>query len=57
MDITSMMGMMNRSGQPPLTTDLRADAQRVGAESVTTPAGTFDCERYKAKDGSWEAWL
>jgi len=57
MDMTGMMSMMHRSGQPPLTTDSRTQAQRVGAESVTTPAGTFDCEHYKARDGSWDAWL
>ena len=51
--------MMNMGGgqQQPTPTDVRAVAEKVGNESVTTPAGTFNCEHYRAKDGSWEAWL
>ena len=26
-------------------------------KSITTPAGTFDCEHYQAKDGSWDVWI
>jgi hypothetical protein len=54
MDMTSMI-----AAQPaqPTNTDARDSAEHVGSESVTTPAGTFACEHYKAKDGSWETWL
>ncbi len=37
--------------------DIRPDAERVGAEDVTTPAGTFACTRYRLKDGRGEIWL
>lgn len=33
------------------------DASRVGNESVTTAAGTFDCEHWKANDGSYDTWI
>jgi hypothetical protein len=50
--------MMERAGtastQP---ADIRAQSEDVGAESVTTPAGTFACEHYRAKDGSGDAWV
>jgi hypothetical protein len=51
-----MQGMMGNMQQN-TSTDLRDTAERVGAESVTTPAGTFDTEHYRAKDGSWDAWI
>jgi hypothetical protein len=38
-------------------TDIRGDADDLGSESVTTPAGTFSAEHYKMKDGSGEAWI
>ncbi|MGH8100926.1 MAG: hypothetical protein ACREIW_06490, partial [Chthoniobacterales bacterium] len=37
--------------------DVRNSAEKVGTESVTTPAGTFNCDHYKAKDGAWDAWI
>lgn len=37
--------------------DFRSTAVRVGIESVTVPAGTFQCEHWRAKDGSGDAWL
>ena len=42
-------------GAPP-GADVR-EGQLVGTESVTTPAGTFNCEHYRANNGSWEAWI
>jgi len=38
-------------------TDIRNDAEKVGTEDVTTPAGTFSCDHYRDKNGKWEAWL
>lgn len=29
----------------------------VGVESITVPGGTFQCEHWRAKDGSGEGWL
>ena len=51
-----MQGMMG-GAQQPAATDIRETAERVGAETVTTPAGQFNTEHYRAKDGSWEAWI
>ena len=51
-----MQGMMGGTQQP-AATDIRETAEHVGAETVTTPAGTFNTEHYRAKDGSWEAWI
>ena len=51
-----VQGMMGGAPQP-AATDVREQADRVGAETVTTPAGQFNCEHYRAKDGSWEAWI
>jgi hypothetical protein len=49
-------GMMQ--GMPQSTpTDVRDSAEKVGTESVTTPAGTFDCDHYRGKDGTWDAWI
>jgi hypothetical protein len=51
------MGGMMGGAQQPSATDVRETAERVGAETVTTPAGTFNTEHYRAKDGSWDAWI
>ena len=48
---------MMRMGQPIQYSDARKNADDLGAESVTTPAGTFSCEHYRAKNGSEEAWV
>jgi hypothetical protein len=36
---------------------VRKGAERVGAEDVTTPAGTFSCEHYRTKDGATDVWV
>lgn len=48
--------MMQRSNQPQ-PADIRQMADDVGSESVTTPAGTFQCEHYRMKDGSNDVWI
>src|SRR6266849_1046928 len=49
--------MINRGGrsvkQP---ADVRDRAERVGSETITTPAGTFTCEHWRMKDGSADVW-
>jgi len=40
----------------PQAADVRSEAQDLGSESITVPAGTFHCEHYKMKDGG-EAWV
>lgn len=37
--------------------DPRSNGVRVGSESVTVPAGTFQCEHWRAKDGTGDVWL
>lgn len=51
------MGRGNAVAQPDPDSDYRKNAERVGTETITTPAGTFDCEHWRAKDGSGDAWL
>jgi hypothetical protein len=53
MPMQGMMGNMQRN----TSTDIRDTAEKVGTESVTTPAGTFNADHYRAKDGSWDAWV
>ena len=54
MEMSSQMLQMHHENQP---ADIRKDAEDVGAESVTTPAGTFACEHYRLKDGSGDSWV
>src|SRR5207245_5147976 len=52
------MQMVNRGGQPSeQSADARDRAERVGNESVTTPAGIFTCEHWRLKDGSGDVWI
>jgi len=56
MDMSSMMSMKAMQS-PKEKADFRANAQNMGTESVTTPAGTFPCEHWRnAKDGT-DVWL
>jgi hypothetical protein len=43
--------------QKPQKADFTQDAELVGTESVTVPAGTFTCQHYKMKDNSGEVWF
>ena len=52
MDLNTMMG-----GNKTHSADFRDKAEQVGAESVTVPAGTFDCTHYRMKDGSGDVWV
>lgn len=56
MDMSAMMsmkGMQSAKG----TADFRADAENLGTESITTPAGTFECQHWRSKKDSTEVWL
>ena len=48
------MQMMQRNSTH--TADIRSDAQDVGSESITVPAGTFASEHYKTKDDG-DVWV
>jgi hypothetical protein len=52
-----MPDMMGGEQSKPVTIDIRKDANDLGSDSVTTPAGTFTCEHFKKKDGSAEYWV
>jgi hypothetical protein len=49
--------MMQHSQTQEQHADIREQAERLGTESVTTPAGTFTCEHYRLKDGSADVWV
>src|SRR5712692_3353830 len=49
--------MMARGRGADQPADYREQAERVGSEPVTTPAGTFTCEHWRMKDGSGEVWF
>ncbi len=51
-----MMGMMGQQ-QKPQKSDFREEAERVGIETITTPAGTFECEHWRSKDKSSDFWV
>lgn len=37
--------------------DIRGEADKVGSESVTTPAGDFTTDHYRLKNGSGDFWV
>lgn len=37
--------------------DIRSEADKVGSESVTTPAGDFTTDHYRMKNGSGDFWV
>jgi hypothetical protein len=37
--------------------DVRDQGKPMGTESLTTPAGTFNCQHYQANNGSWDVWV
>lgn len=58
MDVTQMMNAHGgNSASANQSIDIRSQAEDVGSESITTPAGTFACEHYRAKDGSGDTWV
>jgi hypothetical protein len=57
MEMPMNMMMMQGGGQQRASADIRSEADLVGKETITTPAGTFPCDHYRAKDKSWDAWV
>lgn len=47
---------MQMSSMHKITPDVRGKGTNVGAESVTTPAGTFACEHWRSEDGN-DVWV
>lgn len=56
MDMSSMMKMHPMQSQESKA-DFRANAENLGTETVTTPAGTFSCEHWRSKKDGSEYWI
>jgi hypothetical protein len=51
--VRMMMGQVQETQKA----DIRDDAERVGTESITVPAGTFTCEHWRSKSGAGDFWV
>jgi hypothetical protein len=47
-------GMMRQQGDRAL--DIRSTSKHIGVETITTPAGTFECEHLQTQEGS-DIWI
>jgi hypothetical protein len=56
MDVSSMMAMHGMQSAKSKA-DIRADAEDLGTEDVTTPAGTFSCQHWRSRKDGTEVWL
>ncbi|MGD0543209.1 MAG: hypothetical protein ABSB65_02260 [Candidatus Acidiferrales bacterium] len=54
MEMPTQMMHQDRTTQP---ADIRSDAEDLGSETVTVPAGTFTCEHYRTKKTGGEVWV
>jgi hypothetical protein len=54
MDVSSMPHAMQSQESK---ADVRANAQDLGSESVTTPAGTFSCEHWRNTKDAEDYWI
>jgi hypothetical protein len=55
MEMPMQMTRMGQQNRQPV--DIRSEAEDLGTESVTTPAGTFTAHHYRMKDGSGDSWI
>jgi hypothetical protein len=55
-DMSSMMSMKGMQDQKSKA-DFRANAQDMGTESVTTPAGTFSCQHWRSTKDGTDVWI
>ena len=56
MDMSSMMKMHHMQSEE-TKADFRANAENLGTDSVTTPAGTFSCQHWRSKKDGSEYWI
>ena len=56
MDMSSMMKMHGMQSEESKA-DMRANAENLGTETITTPAGTFSCQHWRSKKDGSEYWL
>ena len=57
MEMSSMMQRMQGQNQKPQKLDFRAEAQNLGTEPVTTPAGTFSCQHWRTTKDNTDVWI
>jgi len=53
-EMSMMMNGQNKQGKK---LDIRAEAQKLGTESITTPAGTFSCEHWRTTKDNTDVWV
>jgi hypothetical protein len=56
MEMSSLMQGMGHPKQNQKI-DVRAEAQNLGTESVTTPAGTFSCQHWRTTKEGTDVWI
>ena len=54
MEMPTQMMHQDRSTQP---ADVRSDAEDLGSETITVPAGTFTCKHYRTKKTGGDVWV
>lgn len=57
MDMSMALSMKGMQQSAKSRADFRADAEDLGTESVTTPAGTFECQHWRSKKDGSEVWI
>lgn len=50
-------GSINAGKRMTAPSDIREEAELVGTETISVPAGTFTCEHYRLKGGWGDAWV
>src|ERR1700732_317987 len=53
MEMPAQMMHQDKTTQP---ADVRSDAEDLGSETITVPAGTFTCEHFRTKNGG-DVWV
>ena len=53
-DMSMMMKGQNKEGHK---LDIRAEAQKLGTETITTPAGTFSCDHWRTTKDNTDIWI
>jgi hypothetical protein len=56
MDMSSMMKMHPMQSEESKA-DFRANAENLGTETITTPAGSFSCQHWRSKKDGTEVWI
>ena len=54
MEMPTQMMHQDKTTQP---ADVRSDAEDLGSETITVPAGTFTCKHYRTKKNGGDVWV